>query len=522
MRSNRHSLGSKPGMIKSLPARKIGSHSDRDIPPVSISSKERKWEKWLCSFGPISTSQRKRPLRDARSQREHDLVTDSATAINTELQRKVELYETYLKNLFELKSAQESVQSYGSNWTERSLPGLVEGIRDRLRELDDLQKRFLQLSEDKSQWEYYSQSLQADRDRVFEDKNRLNQQLKLQKAQFENDKLALQEAKNSELATQRLDAAKTMEDMRHNHNKEREKYTEERKKYTEENKVRIQSLEAALLNTSHRFQPVPDSLMKGRFIDLKNQVISISRTVTWSHADTPSVLVGNTFNLSKFVSTAPKKDWKYAVEYAFWSILIDHFFSVPFGAKALGRSGEDCALALCSTFRNLFHPKPDNPLEPSSFTIAAANHVTEKWRSVTFETIRESLTDDGRCDAAHAGIMRDYDDNFSAACRRITEELQVSAEDADRQIRATVKNARSLALDFGVQRFRWEIFLPKQGDFISADDCAFRDINGANSNRKDKGMVQIAVRPGLRRRGDGQGGLTSTVTDVEPALVYLD
>jgi hypothetical protein len=97
----------------------------------------------------------------------------------------------------------------------------------------------------------------------------------------------------------------------------------------------------------------------------------------------------------------------------------------------------------------------------------------------------------------------------------------VSSQDVQAEIRTIVDRACSLALDFGMQRCRWQVFAPQPGQTISKASTNFKDANDTNPPDLAKGVVQLLISPGLRKTGDGRGGCLDSSSDLCPAVVYL-
>lgn len=98
---------------------------------------------------------------------------------------------------------------------------------------------------------------------------------------------------------------------------------------------------------------------------------------------------------------------------------------------------------------------------------------------------------------------------------------KISSEDKNAEIRKIVDEASALALDLGTQRCRWQLFLPGRKDIVSTKGFdPYEDLNKANTPM-DYGEVQLAVKHGLRKTGDGRGGSFGTIANVRSAGVYV-
>jgi hypothetical protein len=100
---------------------------------------------------------------------------------------------------------------------------------------------------------------------------------------------------------------------------------------------------------------------------------------------------------------------------------------------------------------------------------------------------------------------------------------KVSSEDKTNEIWKIVDKSCSLALDFGIQRFRIQLSAPRENKTISLGSApgTIVDLNKSN-NSASGGVVLLVVKPGLRKLGDGRGGSWGTVTTLLPSEVYLE
>ena len=116
-------------------------------------------------------------------------------------------------------------------------------------------------------------------------------------------------------------------------------------------------------------------------------------------------------------------------------------------------------------------------------------------------------------------VMRNYENNSSKVTNALYNTFsKVCSQDKRTDILAIVDEARSLALDFGIERCRLQIFAPQPKEYISrAASGAYDDINLDLT----EGVVELVASPGLRKMGDGRGGRLDQVIDLCPAAVYL-
>ena len=89
-----------------------------------------------------------------------------------------------------------------------------------------------------------------------------------------------------------------------------------------------------------------------------------------------------------------------------------------------------------------------------------------------------------------------------------------------REIRDVVDKASQLAFAFGKQRCRLQVLAPQPGDSIDArDKNACFSLN--HSSDRVIPEVQLVVKPGLLKVGDGRGGSFGSSANLSPSAVYL-
>jgi regulator of replication initiation timing len=106
----------------------------------------------------------------------------------------------------------------------------------------------------------------------------------------------------------------------------------------------------------------------------------------------------------------------------------------------------------------------------------------------------------------------------------ITEELSEAFRKVTRNkfnFENVVEQAHKLALEFGIQRSRLQLFAPQLNEEVPRKTKTYTDVNNGNAHTVDKGVVQLVVAPGLRRTGDGRGYTFHEAIDIWPAAVYL-
>jgi hypothetical protein len=120
-------------------------------------------------------------------------------------------------------------------------------------------------------------------------------------------------------------------------------------------------------------------------------------------------------------------------------------------------------------------------------------------------------------------IRENYERNVAKVFQSLSAVFrQVSSQDRQSEIRNIVNKACSMALDWGEQRCRVELFAPDLKHKVSRRNIkTYEDMNGDNDPSLEEGIVQLVVSPGFRRTGCGRGNSPDQVLDLCPAAVYL-
>jgi hypothetical protein len=98
---------------------------------------------------------------------------------------------------------------------------------------------------------------------------------------------------------------------------------------------------------------------------------------------------------------------------------------------------------------------------------------------------------------------------------------RISAGFSAREVQSLVDQSCSVALEFGVQRCRLELFSPKAEEIVQMSKDQYEDLNYANNEGMSRGMVLLPIRSGLKRTGDGQGRSFDQISNISPAGIYL-
>jgi hypothetical protein len=157
----------------------------------------------------------------------------------------------------------------------------------------------------------------------------------------------------------------------------------------------------------------------------------------------------------------------------------------------------------------------------SGFDWPEPGAASEHWRSVTVEGFQQQLEAKSGAHAANEAIRKSYETNSRRVMEDMAKELRKVSQDKPDAIYNIVDQARQLALEFGVQRCRLQLFAPQLNETVSRNPKIYDDVNNNNDFALAKGVVKLNVAPGLRRTGDGRGYTFHEAVVIWPAAVYL-
>jgi hypothetical protein len=116
-----------------------------------------------------------------------------------------------------------------------------------------------------------------------------------------------------------------------------------------------------------------------------------------------------------------------------------------------------------------------------------------------------------------------YERNLEKVSQSLANTLsRFSTQNKPGDIQDIINQARQLAFDIGTQRCRLLLFAPEINQTVSRLSGSYNDVNNGNDVELIKGVVQLVVSPGLRRKGDGRGYVFRESADICAANVYLN
>jgi hypothetical protein len=142
--------------------------------------------------------------------------------------------------------------------------------------------------------------------------------------------------------------------------------------------------------------------------------------------------------------------------------------------------------------------------------IFSESEVANHWRSVTYESIYASITDEDN-QGRPSPLRKAYDLNVTEAIQRIIAIMEQAtgstlSEQKVNKVHKAVSLAAKMGLQFGVHMDKLEFTWPRQ----QAQVVIGREFIIEREGGRDSGkavLVDLVVEPGLSRLGDGRGNL---------------
>ncbi|KAI9764967.1 MAG: hypothetical protein M1840_007889 [Geoglossum simile] len=265
------------------------------------------------------------------------------------------------------------------------------------------------------------------------------------------------------------------------------------------------------LTSGDRFQPMADQVLSSRFKDL---ILLVSKLAgePFRHKEINGQRLEEFGRQEGLQQWVPREGHRFVVENMIWGNLAAGCFRSPFGV--LGGVGEEMGGMWSQLFRRgrspgyLQHQPPISECPPP-------DDLSERWRHTTLEALRRSLSSPtSQAKASHAT-------HLSILTKTLVTTLSsISLQDHTPDIQNIVNGASSLALDFGIQRYRLEIFGAGENEEVEMGEM-FEDLNDLTWVKGARGRVLFVISPGLKRLGGTRGGSWEQGKVIIPAGVYL-
>jgi hypothetical protein len=119
-------------------------------------------------------------------------------------------------------------------------------------------------------------------------------------------------------------------------------------------------------------------------------------------------------------------------------------------------------------------------------------------------------------------LIDSYKSHNENVAKKVSEAFsRISVDHSSKEVQSLVDQSFSVALAFGIQHCRLELFSPELEETVQMSKDQFEDLNYTNNESISHGIVLLPIRSGLRRKGDGQGRYYDQSSNIRPAGVYL-
>ncbi|KAF2095054.1 hypothetical protein NA57DRAFT_79543 [Rhizodiscina lignyota] len=318
----------------------------------------------------------------------------------------------------------------------------------------------------------------------------------------------LEKQHNQEVTTLKTDSEKERKLMLSRHKGEKDELNSKMQRMETVHGQESVRLKNALVTPADAIPALTDSDLKDQVKELRTLIVSLSRAPFWSRPAPDAQTLGQLHGQGDLARRVPSKHLRYILESVIWKIIIDGFFIPQFGFQSLGSYGRHVLNEWCRLFNR----------DSSTDSFPRPDGLAEQWRSVTFEQLRRKRTQP----SAITEFIRSSEENFETVLRKlITAFGKVSSDNKQDDMQVIAEKARSLALLFGTQRARLELYLPQPNQRFGNGDPAIENCNDSMPHSSSGGVVLFGVSPGLRKQGDARGGSLDRIDDLQPAMVYL-
>ncbi|KAK0744761.1 hypothetical protein B0T21DRAFT_279865 [Apiosordaria backusii] len=287
---------------------------------------------------------------------------------------------------------------------------------------------------------------------------------------------------------------------------------------------RIADLERVLMEKPGDFdlRLVSDGSLREEYRSLKRSV----DTITFNLGP---ITIDRNIDATSFLEREGKGQERLFVKALVWAMILDGFFSVPYGFGALGPGNQGGPLFdLYRSWKTMLEGEgdgeqdaksdetgPRGPLEQHEFGPFYRDRYANSWRSATFQSILSAATardadgniavTTGIAKVVHNNRQRVQDNTLamlkSVCSNHVSEEIQ-------EELAAAMLRASELSIIFGAHRANVCFGIPKRGDAVEIGR-EFVDCQDGDVNRVTTKTVELPVLPALFTIGDGKNDLTS-------------
>ncbi|KAK4676422.1 hypothetical protein QC764_400530 [Podospora pseudoanserina] len=254
---------------------------------------------------------------------------------------------------------------------------------------------------------------------------------------------------------------------------------------------------------------------------LKEEYRALKRSVDTITFNLGPMTIDRSIDAASFLEREGKGQERLFVKALIWAMILDGFFSVPYGFGALGPGGNGGPLfELYRSWKGIVEgdgSKDENgPLGQNEFGPLYRDRYANSWRSATFQSILyAAAAKDADGNSLATGVSKTVQvnrqrvqDNMlamlkSVCCGDVSKEIQ-------EELTVAVGRASELAIVFGAHRANVCFSTPKRGDAVELGR-EFVDCQDSDGSKGVTVTVELPVLPALFIIGDGKNDLTSVL-----------
>ncbi|KAF2671474.1 hypothetical protein BT63DRAFT_477946 [Microthyrium microscopicum] len=271
----------------------------------------------------------------------------------------------------------------------------------------------------------------------------------------------------------------------------------------------------------------PDDKLKLQFRELQRQVEELTAAQHSELLIRHGQRLGNELDPTGFLGRVEGGRSRFFLRGRIWSILVEHFFSAPFGFGAFGTGeAKRQVFTIHETFQNLLDGNNTPTANGSATDLSAYSRETtaNTWRAALFQRINSRISN--KNSSGYFGIRRLSEKNRSDASEKIMRFLSGVVQLSGGNLRETLREevdhitalAFQIALQFGIHPARLQLIIPQPDQSVQIGD-EYQDCEDGNTNKGSIVTVDLVVLPGLEKVGDGRLDLNSKRAIV-PCEVY--
>ncbi|KAM7205434.1 hypothetical protein V8F20_003203 [Naviculisporaceae sp. PSN 640] len=305
---------------------------------------------------------------------------------------------------------------------------------------------------------------------------------------------------------------------------------------------RILSLESDLIDNGDDLRPsLGGGALQTRYRELKLKVETVTEPFNLGEITSPAGFDTSELDQREFLAREGKSQMRFLLRSVCWSVILDRFFSSPFGFGAFGREeGKKMLLEVYATWQRLFDPSFTGFISApelsgqEDFEPFYNDKFANWWRSATFQSIQSIVfpsrrastgpLDENGAIPGPQGIVKAFTDNVEMAKTSVLDlitkvcKADKVSEEIESEVDGLVRCASQLAVEFGAHGAKICFGMPTFGDTVQIG-AEFVDCEDGDSNRGKLETVELAVAPSLFMIGDGRKDLT-TATCLYPGEIY--